>query len=125
MPKTILIVEDDETNAAVVHDYLAAHGYETFVARDGLAGIARFHELRPDLVILDLLIPKKNGFEVCTELRADPAGATTPILLMSAVGREVYEEAYAAIDHYAQGYLRKPFSMAELARRVAELIGTA
>jgi len=60
---------------------------------------------------------------VCTDLRTDPAGESTPIILMSAVGREVYEEAYAAIDHYAQGYLRKPFSMAELARRVAELVG--
>ena len=125
MAKTILIVEDDETNAAVVHDYLAAHGYDTVVARDGIEGVRKFEELRPDLLILDLLLPRKNGFEVCTDVRSSAAGRDTPILLMSAVGREVYEEAYAAIHHYAQGYLRKPFSMATLAQYVSDLVGTA
>jgi DNA-binding response OmpR family regulator len=123
--KKILIVEDDATNAIVLHDYLAAHGYEMAVARDGEEGVQKFRELHPDLVILDLLLPKMNGFEVCFDLRADTTHGDTPILLMSAVGREVYAEAYAEADKFTQGYLRKPFSMATLAERVAELVGAA
>jgi len=118
----ILIVEDDETNALVVNDYLAAHGYETIVARDGVAGVEAFKRVRPDLVILDLLLPKKNGYEACFDMRAAGQGFKPPILLMSAVGKEVYAEAYAKADQYVQGYLRKPFSMATLIEQVRELL---
>ncbi len=123
MAKKILIVEDDETNAMVVNDYLAAHGYDTIVARDGVAGVEAFKKVRPDLVILDLLLPKKNGYEACFDMRALSDGLDPPILLMSAVGKETYAEAYAKTDQYVQGYLRKPFSMATLVELVGELLG--
>ena len=125
MAKKILIVEDDETNALIVNDYLAAHGYETIVARDGVEGIEAFKNERPDLIILDLLLPRKNGYETCCDIRALGEGLDPPILLMSAVGKEVYAEAYAKADQYVQGYLRKPFSMATLIEQVRELLDAA
>ena len=125
MPKRILIVEDDETNATVIHDYLESMGYETSLARDGVEGVERFREQRPDLVIIDLLLPRKNGFETCAEIRAMADAGEAPILLMSAVGVDTYREAFARVDDLAQAYLRKPFSMATLAETVAELIGPA
>lgn len=122
MAKRILIVEDDETNATIINDYLAAHGYDTRIARDGVEGIQLFREHRPDLVLVDVLLPRKNGFDLCFDLRAE---ADTPILLMSAVGREVYAEAAARADRLAEGYLRKPFALATVLERVTELVGPA
>ncbi len=118
--KRILVVEDDPTNAKIIGDYLEANGFDTTVASTGEDGVDVFRSTHPDLVIMDLLLPGKNGFEACLDMRA--ADATTPILLMSAVGAETYAEAYADAGKHTQGYLRKPFTMAELVARVEELL---
>ena len=66
---TILVVEDDRVSARMMQDFLSAHGYETSVARTGPQGVERFHDLDPDLMIVDVALPKKNGFEVCFEVK--------------------------------------------------------
>jgi CheY-like chemotaxis protein len=123
--KKILVVEDDPVNLMILSDFLSAHGYETRAAVTGPEGIDQFQSEHPDLMLVDVQLPQRNGFEVCSEVKSSPDGARTPVLLMSAVytGRE-HLQRYAA-PGMADGYLLKPFDLAELLSRVRGLIGTA
>lgn len=123
--KRVLIVEDDPINARVLADYLGAEGYETTVASSGPEGLAQFHAQRPDLAIVDVLLPRKNGFEVCFEIRRSAQGGQTPVLLMSAVyhDRQHAEHMRAALA--AEAFLLKPFDLDVLLRSVQRLIGDA
>jgi len=124
--KTILVVEDDPVNRLVLLDYLEAHGYRVFVSRTGPDGVAAFTKDRPDLVLVDVLLPLKNGFEVCFDIKRTPEGQTTPVLLMSAIYKDItHAEGYARTDLGAQGFLVKPFELSELLDRVHTLIGEA
>jgi DNA-binding response OmpR family regulator len=123
--KPILVVEDDETNATVICDYLASVGYEVSLARDGDEALRAFATSPPALVILDLLLPARSGFDVIRAIRAGQVGSGVPVVLMSAVGAETYAEAFAEVRALAQGFLRKPFSMAAMADRVQQIIGPA
>jgi len=121
-PKTILIVEDDFVGGLMLFDYLKAHGYRALLVRSGEEGVAAFVKHHPDLVILDVALPRRNGFEVCFDIRRMPEGASTPVLLMSAVYRDqVHAEQYARDDLRAQGFLLKPFELSELLARVRAL----
>ena len=125
-PKTVLVVEDDPVNGLVLLDYLEAHGYRVFLSRTGPDGVAAFTKDHPDLVLVDVLLPLKNGFEVCFDIKRLPAGPSTPVLLMSAVYKDVeHAEVYAKTDLGAQGFLVKPFELSELLARVRTLIGEA
>lgn len=123
--KKILVVEDDPVNLQILSDFLAAHGYAMCGAETGPDGVASFHRERPDLMLIDVQLPRKNGFEVCSEIKQTAEGAQTKVLLMSAVytDRE-HSDRYAA-PGLADGYLRKPFDLAELLLRVRGLIGAA
>ena len=83
--KKILVVEDDPINSMILADFLAANGYETVSASSGPEGIARFERDAPDLMLVDVQLPSKNGFELVREIKSRPGGKSTPILLMSAV----------------------------------------
>jgi len=123
--KKILVVEDDPVNLQILSDFLSAHGYLTCAAVTGPEGVESFHRERPDLMLIDVQLPRKNGFEVCSEVKASAAGAATRVLLMSAVyGDRDHSERYAA-PGLADGYLRKPFDLAELLSRIRGLIGPA
>ena len=122
MSVTVLVVEDDPTNATVITDYLDAQGYRVVHARDGDEGLARFRDAAPSLVIVDVLLPRLSGVEVVRELRALPGGDAVPVLLMSAVWRDAHAEPGSAAE-LAQGFLLKPFRLSDLASRVRELIG--
>jgi DNA-binding response OmpR family regulator len=122
--KTILVVEDDPVNGLVLLDYLEAHGYRVLLAKTGQAGIEAFEGERPDMVLVDVLLPLRNGFEVCFEIKRRVS--ETPVLLMSAVYKNVsHAETYAKNDLRAQGFLVKPFELSELLVRVHALIGSA
>lgn len=124
--KRVLVVEDDVVSAKMVSDYLSAHGYSASVARNGVEGVERCASEEPDLMLVDVALPLKNGFEVCFDVKRTEHGQRMPLLLMSAVYRDTdHAEAYAARDLHAQGYLSKPFELAELVRRVEALIGPA
>jgi DNA-binding response OmpR family regulator len=123
--KKILVVEDDPVNLQILSDFLGAHGYEIRSAESGPDGVASFHRELPDLMLIDVQLPRKNGFEVCWEIRQSPGGARTKVLMMSAVyGGRDHSERHAA-PGLADGYLRKPFDLAELLARVRDLIGVA
>ena len=125
--KKIVIVEDDPVNLQLLSDFLAAHGYATVGAMTGPDGVASFLRERPDLMLVDVQLPRKNGFEVCSDVKAASGGVRPPILLMSAVysGREQHDRALHAGEALADGYLLKPFDLAELLARVRGLIGAA
>jgi len=122
--KKILVVEDDPVNLQILSDFLSAHGYDTRGATTGPEGIESFRRERPDLMLVDVQLPRKNGFEVCFEVKRSPEGRDTPVLLMSAVytDRE-HAERYAHDGLHADGYLLKPFDLADLLARVRGLLG--
>ena len=124
--KKILVVEDDLVNQMILIDFLAANGYETVAASSGPDGIERFDRDVPDLCLVDVQLPRKNGFEVCFEVKRSPEGRELPVLLMSAVytDRE-HADRYASGSLRADGYLTKPFDLADLLRRVRTLLHDA
>ncbi|MET0005249.1 MAG: two-component system response regulator [gamma proteobacterium symbiont of Ctena orbiculata] len=120
MTKTILIV-DDEPNIVLSVEYLMKReGYQVMTASDGQVAIEMIADTRPDLLILDVMMPRKNGFEVCREIRADPALSELPILMLSAKGREA--EIKKGISLGADAYITKPFSTHDLVDKVNQLL---
>ena len=121
--KKILIVEDDPVSAQALSDYLRAHGFATSVARTGPEGVQRFREEHPDLLLVDVQLPLRNGFEVCFDVRRSPGGTKTPIVLMSAVYTDTkHAVPYAKKSLGVEDYLLKPFSMRTMLERVTTLL---
>ena len=114
MGKTILIVEDEKNIVDILSYNLTKEGYTALEAYDGEAGLQLALEQDPDLILLDLMLPKKNGFDVCREIRQ--AGRTTPILMLTA--REEETDKVLGLELGADDYITKPFSMRELLARV-------
>lgn len=122
-PRHVLIVEDDRITALVLSEFLAAHGYRTSVATNGHDGVTRFIEERPDLALVDALLPRKNGFQACFEMKHSEHGRGTPVVLMSAVYRNTENAEARAHGVKAEGFLVKPFDLDMLLTRVHELVG--
>ncbi len=123
--KKILVVEDDPINLQILTDYLGANGYSIAGATNGVDGVKAFWDLRPDLMLVDVQLPRKSGFEVCFEVKRTIEGASTPVLLMSAVYTPRDERDRLAAPSLAAGYLTKPFDLGDLLARVHTLIGPA
>jgi DNA-binding response OmpR family regulator len=118
----LVLIADDEANIVVSLEFLMKReGHRVSVARDGDAALAAIRELRPDLVLLDVMMPGKTGFEVCQAVRGDESLAGVKILMLSAKGRETDLAKGQALG--ADAYMTKPFSTRELADKVKELLG--
>ena len=123
MPGKILIV-DDEPNILISLEFLMKReGYDVHVARDGVEALEALRRERPRLVLLDVMMPGKTGFEVCQELRADDAISDTLVLMLTARGRDA--DVAKGLGVGADAYVTKPFSTRELVEKVRELIGDA
>ena len=119
-----ILIADDEPNIVVSLEYLLKRaGYTVLVARDGQEAIDTLRRERPALVLLDVMMPRKSGHEVCAELRADEALRHTRVLMLSAKGRDPDVDKGLGVG--ADAYMTKPFSTKELAAKVAELLGPA
>ncbi len=118
MSLTILIVEDEPVIAELVEFNLRQAGYTTMVATDGIRALEMAVKVRPDLIILDLMLPGVDGFEVCRRLRGD--GWQVPILILTARGDE--EDKITGLEIGADDYLTKPFSPRELVARVKAIL---
>jgi len=116
----ILIVDDEEAIVEVVSQTLRRHGYETASAADGDDALEKAFSLRPDLVILDLMLPKMDGWEVCRRLKADRQTASVPVLMLTA--RREERDVVEGLEIGADDYMKKPFSLSELAARVKALL---
>ena len=123
MAKRVLIV-DDEANIVAALDYLLRRsGYEVSVAATGEEALRQVEAFSPDLVLLDVMMPQKSGYEVCRRIRERPEWAAVKIVMLSAKGREA--EVSKGIALGADLYVTKPFSNAELVARIRELLGDA
>lgn len=120
MSKTILIA-DDEPNIVISLEFLMKReGYDVSIARDGQETLEAIRRLRPDLVLLDVMMPLRSGLEVLQAVRADEAIAGTRILMLTAKGRETDVAKGLALG--ADAYMTKPFSTRELAERVRRML---
>jgi DNA-binding response OmpR family regulator len=120
-PKRRVLIVDDEPNIVLSLEFLLRQqGYEVSVARDGEEALAAASRLRPDLVVLDVMLPGLDGFEVCRRLRERPEHGGLKILLLTARGRDV--DRVRGMDEGADAYVSKPFSTRELMKTVAELL---
>lgn len=115
---TILVADDEESMRTLVNRVLMDGGYDVCLARDGVAALELYEEVRPDLVILDVMMPKKNGFEVCAALRG--RGETVPIIILTAKGDIV--DKSVGFTAGADDYLVKPVLPKELLLRVEALL---
>lgn len=124
--KKILVVEDDPVNQMILSDFLAANGYETVAASTGPEGIERFERDAPDLLLVDVQLPRKNGFELVREIKGRATGKNVPILLMSAVYNDRDQSSRTIqLGTLADGYLSKPFDLVQLLTTVRQLLGEA
>lgn len=120
--KRKVLIADDEPNIVVSLEYLMKReGHEVLVARDGDEALALARSARPALVLLDVMMPGKSGFEVCQALRADAATAAIKVLMLTAKGRDT--DVAQGLGVGADAYMTKPFSTKELAAKVRELLG--
>jgi two-component system alkaline phosphatase synthesis response regulator PhoP len=121
MSKKILIADDEQNIVISIEFLLRREGFEVLVAGDGEAALAKVRAERPDLVLLDVMMPRMNGFDVCQALRADPDLGATRILMLTAKGRDT--EVSKGLGLGADGYMTKPFSTKELLAEVRKLLG--
>ncbi|TSE36473.1 response regulator transcription factor [Tepidimonas charontis] len=121
MSKRVLIV-DDEPNILISLEFLMKRaGYEVRTARDGEEGLDAVMQWRPDLVLLDVMMPRKSGFDVCQAIRADASLAGLRVVMLTAKGRDADVAKGLALG--ADAYLTKPFATQDLVQRVRELLG--
>ncbi len=121
---TRILLADDEPNIVVSLEYLMKReGYEVHVARDGAQALDMLRRIRPALVVLDVMMPVRTGFEVCQELRGDEAIRDTRVLMLTAKGRDT--DIAKGLGVGADGYMTKPFSTKELVQKVREMLAAS
>jgi DNA-binding response OmpR family regulator len=121
---TKILIADDEPNILISLEFLMKReGYEVFVARDGQEALDTLRREHPRLVLLDVMMPRKTGFEVCQEVRNDDGIRSTLILMLTAKGRET--DVVKGLALGADAYMTKPFSTRELVQKVRSMLEAA
>lgn len=116
-----ILIADDEQNIVISLEFLMKReGYAVSIANDGEEAVAMIRSEQPDLVLLDVMMPKKSGFEVCQEIKSDPRLQSVRILMLTAKGRDT--EVAKGLALGADGYMTKPFSTKELVERVRNML---
>jgi len=119
-----VLVVDDEPNIALSLEYLMkGQGFEVRVARDGEAALEALRERMPDVMLLDVMMPKRDGYEVCQTVRANPEWNGLRIIMLTARGRAIEQEKGLALG--ADDYITKPFSTREVVERVRQYMPVA
>lgn len=121
MTKRVLIAEDEENIVASLEFLMRQCGYDTRIARDGLAAVRSLAEFKPDLVLLDIMLPGVSGFDVCRAIRSDERLGKTRVLMLTARGASA--DAARGFASGADAYLTKPFATRELVSRARALLG--
>ena len=120
MPEKILIVDDEENITEFIARALRLHGFKTICAHDGDQALSTVEEELPDLIILDLMLPKMDGWEVCRRVKSSPATKKIPIIMLTA--RTSTEDVVQGLNLGADDYIKKPFPLDELLARVKVLL---
>jgi two-component system, OmpR family, alkaline phosphatase synthesis response regulator PhoP len=124
--KRILVVDDEPDFALIVQGNLEKEGFEVDVAYNGVEGIEKVKANPPDAIVLDVMMPEKDGYEVCKELKGDDAYSGIPIVLLTAVASHVTSTRYSHADGMntdADDYIAKPASARDIVESVKRLIG--
>lgn len=119
--KRILVVDDEPHAIRALTFILKKEGYDVYSALNGEKAMARVRESKPDLMFLDVMMPKKNGFEVCQEIKGDPGLSDIYIIMLTAKGQEKDREKGLSLG--ADEFVTKPFSLTDIVARVRELLG--
>jgi len=120
MPKKVLIADDEENIVTALEFLLQRRGYETRVAKNGDEALSEIESFAPDLVLLDIMMPRKSGYEVCQRMRGRPEWRHIKIIMLSAKGRDV--EVSKGVSLGADLYITKPFSNTELVAKIDGLL---
>ncbi len=120
LAKVILIVEDDPKSLKLTRDLLRVSGYTTIEATDGEWGVELTKTKKPDLVLMDIMMPKMDGYMACHAIKTDEATRQIPVVMVTAMGYELNEEL--AKEMGADGYITKPFSRQELLDVVSQFL---
>ena len=120
---TVLVVDDDPVIQRLLRVNFEMEGYDVIIAGDGVEGLERARADHPDIIVLDIMMPRMSGLDVTRALKADPDTAGIPVMLLSAKAQET--DLRAGDESGADGYLTKPFDPLLLLQRVEELIGPA
>lgn len=116
-----ILIADDEPNIVLSLEFLMKReGYEVRVAENGDDALAQVAEFMPDLVLLDVMLPRRNGFEVCQQIRASPQSPAVKVVMLTAKGRDTEMQKGLALG--ADAYITKPFATKELVARVRDLL---
>ncbi len=116
----VLVVEDSVTQREMITDLLKDSGLSVTVANDGVEALERIQGQRPDLVVLDIVMPRMNGYEVCRRIKADPKTQSVPVVMCSSKGEEF--DRYWGMKQGADAYIAKPFEPQELVGTVKQLL---
>jgi len=122
MGKRVLIADDEPNIVASLEFLMEQAGFEVRVAANGDQALELAASFRPDLVLLDIMLPKKSGYEVCQRLKSDPATRDMKVVMVSAKGRDV--EVAKGVELGADAYVVKPFSTRELVAKVREMLAS-
>jgi two-component system, OmpR family, phosphate regulon response regulator OmpR len=120
MPTAVLLIDDDARLGALMTEYLGKHEVEVTVAADGPRGLAALRKGGVDVVLLDVMLPGADGFEVCRQIRADPALGAIPVIMLTARGDDV--DKIVGLELGADDYLAKPFNPRELLARIRAVL---
>jgi two-component system alkaline phosphatase synthesis response regulator PhoP len=124
--KRILVVDDEPDFASIVQGNLEKEGFEVEVAYDGVEGLEKVKANPPDVIVLDVMMPEKDGYKMCKEVKADERFAHIPVIMLTAVGDHVTSTRYSHADGRsmeAEDYLAKPASAEEITASVKRLLG--
>ena len=122
MSTLILVVDDDQDNVTIAREILLSRGFEVRVAYNGPSALASVEQQRPDLVLLDVMMPQMSGIQVLDRLRANPATAGVPVILVTAKDQD--EDILAGYKYGADYYITKPFSAKQLLYGIGLVLGT-
>jgi DNA-binding response OmpR family regulator len=120
MAHSVLIVEDEPNIVLSLEFLMKKAGYDVAVERDGDAALAAVAKAAPDLILLDVMLPKRNGYQVCESIRSDPELAAIKIIMLTAKGRDAERDKGIALG--ADEYITKPFSTREVVDKVKQLL---
>jgi two-component system, OmpR family, alkaline phosphatase synthesis response regulator PhoP len=123
MGRSVLIVDDEPNIVRSLQFLMAQAGYEVRVARDGEQALEEIAKSQPDLVLLDAMMPRRDGFDVCQTIRANPRWADVRVIMLTAKGREIEREKGMAMG--ADDYITKPFSTKEVMAQVEKVLAGA
>ena len=124
--RKITLIDDDIEFCQATQILLESLGYEITLAHDGKKGLEKIREVKPDLVILDVMMPEMNGYDVCVVLKADPELQKIPVILLTGVDKAFFQTGYSkhmGMMTEADDYIAKPVEADELAERVASFLG--